>query len=577
MDMALITMDQQTDDHQLKHFCKICKKGFACGRALGGHMRAHGIGDDHSFDYDHIDTEEDDESDWEDNIFDSNNEDDVKNNKKMYGLRTNPNRLKTSRVCENCDKEFLSWKSFLEHKAGNKCTTASDVDADSVVSSADQEDYYSGAVVRSTKRKRSMRSSAYKAITEEEDLANCLMLLSNGRNSIVVDDDDQPEESCASASKDRRHDDDDVVAFPPRAPMNKQKGIFECKACKKVFNSHQALGGHRASHKKVKGCFATATAAVSVGDDDVIAVQQNETFFFPKRKLISSKVHECSICHRVFNSGQALGGHKRCHWITANSSTAKLINVEKSQPRRPNNINNININNSDVGPIDLELNLHAANRKEMMMMKNMNMNMNKKINGNWSTLMVDDDEAESKVKLAKLSELKDINVVNGNVSSPWLQESCASASKDHHHHHHRSHDDDDVIGFPPRAPTNKQKGIFECKACKKVIKSHQALGGHRASHKKVKGYFVTATAAADDDVITVQQDETFFFPKRKLISSKVHECSICRRVFNSGQALGGHKRCHWITANSSTAKLMHVEKSQPRRPNNNNFSYLPAF
>lgn len=26
------------------------------------------------------------------------------------------------------------------------------------------------------------------------------------------------------------------------------------------------------------------------------------------------KGHECSICHRVFTSGQALGGHKRCHW-----------------------------------------------------------------------------------------------------------------------------------------------------------------------------------------------------------------------------------------------------------------------
>ena len=24
-----------------------------------------------------------------------------------------------------------------------------------------------------------------------------------------------------------------------------------------------------------------------------------------------------------------------------------------------------------------------------------------------------------------------------------------------------------------------------------------------------------------------------------------HRCSICLRVFSSGQALGGHKRCHW--------------------------------
>lgn len=24
-----------------------------------------------------------------------------------------------------------------------------------------------------------------------------------------------------------------------------------------------------------------------------------------------------------------------------------------------------------------------------------------------------------------------------------------------------------------------------------------------------------------------------------------HQCSICLKVFSSGQALGGHKRCHW--------------------------------
>ena len=29
-----------------KHRCRVCKKGFMCGRALGGHMRAHGVVDD---------------------------------------------------------------------------------------------------------------------------------------------------------------------------------------------------------------------------------------------------------------------------------------------------------------------------------------------------------------------------------------------------------------------------------------------------------------------------------------------------------------------------------------------------
>jgi hypothetical protein len=42
-----------------------------------------------------------------------------------------------------------------------------------------------------------------------------------------------------------------------------------------------------------------------------VARGDNEEMLNAVRK---SKGHECSICHRIFNSGQALGGHKRCHW-----------------------------------------------------------------------------------------------------------------------------------------------------------------------------------------------------------------------------------------------------------------------
>lgn len=34
-----------------------------------------------------------------------------------------------------------------------------------------------------------------------------------------------------------------------------KKGKFECTTCKKKFHSYQALGGHRANHKRNKGCF----------------------------------------------------------------------------------------------------------------------------------------------------------------------------------------------------------------------------------------------------------------------------------------------------------------------------------
>lgn len=76
------------------------------------------------------------------------------------------------------------------------------------------------------------------------------------------------------------------------------------------------------------------------------------------------------------------------------------------------------------------------------------------------------------------------------------------------------------------------------------------------------------TAARDD------KEEMLQGTARK---SKSHMCSICQRVFASGQALGGHKRCHWgggggggsttsgapeATTSSSTKPMMMTSSSQ---------------
>lgn len=299
-------------------------------------MRAHGIGDEHG----HID-DEDPTSDWEDKLGGNS----PPGNKRMYALRTNPNRLKNCRICENCGKEFLSWKSFLEH---GKCVANA---AESLVSSPESVDedgarrgcgWYKG--------KRTRRATVGNCpSSEEEDLANCLVLLSSARVDPLVA---ETEESCASASKEEERRNPVGVAVAPLTTANRvsgdkakgvARGMFECKACKKVFNSHQALGGHRASHKKVKGCFAAKHDDLdeSLVEEDVIT---HDEFLVPTKSPAAlsfenasyspfavpssrrkSKVHECSICHRVFSSGQALGGHKRCHWVTSNSPDTSSV------------------------------------------------------------------------------------------------------------------------------------------------------------------------------------------------------------------------------------------------------------
>ncbi|KAM3399888.1 hypothetical protein ACQJBY_005011 [Aegilops geniculata] len=62
--------------------------------------------------------------------------------------------------------------------------------------------------------------------------------------------------------------------------------VFVCKTCDRVFTSFQALGGHRASHKKPR---------LDDGGD------------------LKPKLHGCSVCGLEFAIGQALGGHMRRH------------------------------------------------------------------------------------------------------------------------------------------------------------------------------------------------------------------------------------------------------------------------
>ncbi|KAG6417337.1 hypothetical protein SASPL_119491 [Salvia splendens] len=122
---------------------------------------------------------------------------------------------------------------------------------------------------------------------EDEDLANCLILLARGRL--------RPQSSRRKFAED----------------------AYECKTCSRTFASFQALGGHRASHRK-------PNSAAELFDRKIRSPPAPEAAKFgkfntivntppPPIKLQMSTIHECSICGSEFASGQALGGHMRRH------------------------------------------------------------------------------------------------------------------------------------------------------------------------------------------------------------------------------------------------------------------------
>ena len=126
------------------------------------------------------------------------------------------------------------------------------------------------------KKKRSKRPRIGNPPTEEEYLALCLIMLSQSNSHHQI-------ESSSSSQQ--------------QQPL---KLNHKCSVCNKAFPSYQALGGHKASHRKSSSENHQSTTV-----NDTVSVSVS---------TVTGKMHECSICHKSFPTGQALGGHKRCHY-----------------------------------------------------------------------------------------------------------------------------------------------------------------------------------------------------------------------------------------------------------------------
>ncbi|XP_051145914.1 zinc finger protein ZAT9-like [Andrographis paniculata] len=106
-------------------------------------------------------------------------------------------------------------------------------------------------------------------------------------------------------------------------------------------------------------------------------------------------------------------------------------------------------------------------------------------------------------------------------------------------------------------PNPVKKTRYECFNCKKTFKSYQALGGHRPCHKKANAFYDESDENSLDESAEYQaanngkvSDPTGKAPSSKSKNGKAHVCPFCNRTFKNGQALGGHKRSHFVGANA---------------------------
>ncbi|MCD7460331.1 hypothetical protein HAX54_043304 [Datura stramonium] len=115
--------------------------------------------------------------------------------------------------------------------------------------------------------------------------------------------------------------------------------VFECKTCNRQFSSFQALGGHRASHKKPR--------------------LMGELNFQLPISPPKPKTHECSICGLEFPIGQALGGHMRRHrgMMNDNNTNNNHIQVPHDVVKKSSNGPRVLCLDLNLTPLENDLEL----------------------------------------------------------------------------------------------------------------------------------------------------------------------------------------------------------------------------
>jgi hypothetical protein len=223
----------------------------------------------------------------------------------------------------------------------------------------DRQPPLAGAAAPALKRKRTKRprhhlpassaSSSESTTTEEEDMAHCLILLAQGGGAgAAVDSKPSPSpvavvpqpspptstlpppaavvvKSSSERYTSRKYTEAATTADGVKAGFY----VYECRTCNKCFPTFQALGGHRASHKKPR-VLAGGYDEVNNQPPPMTMTPSPQPQPPPPRVVVTTalslnshvaaagsskgvRVHECSICGAEFASGQALGGHMRRH------------------------------------------------------------------------------------------------------------------------------------------------------------------------------------------------------------------------------------------------------------------------
>ncbi|KAJ8637064.1 hypothetical protein MRB53_011331 [Persea americana] len=359
------------------------------------------------------------------------------------------------------------------------------------------------------------------------------------------------------------------------------------------------------------------TAIVEEENADNVSNEHVSEYEAPQ---VARSEHTCSVCGKDFKSMKSLSGHMRCHpdrgWRGIQPPTAK-------------NSSSSTISESRVQKMDYQNDSATTRESLASALRHLvswpvkKSRLTHKIPSFLSSMTDEDIEAACNIvrlshavplgreqgKKEQVGEESEVNSLDSKLEKPRIMgqasgiELKSEATAEHRtvitQRSEKMDGDEHQMQISCRTEIRKKRKFQDvksvygkrkfvssashiCRTCNKSFSSHQALGGHRASHKKGPGevYEISVADGAEDGIGSESFDAAHTKPLIENDVSKaeiVHRCKTCNKTFPSGQALGGHQRCHWsggVGAGSggvagveapTTSVRLQEDQNRPRR------------